>query len=83
MQLDSGNPFRNSRRMTTMIPHSHIGKIRPKSPPIITAGTTYDGKIRPINCCGRISSRMPAMTAPRTMNGIASQRMELNVTTKT
>ena len=35
-----------------------------------------------IACCGTTSSRMPAMTAPRTTNGNASQMMDTNVETK-
>src|SRR5262245_54071440 len=77
MQHDRGNPFRNSRRITTTMPHSHIGKIKPKSAPIITAGTTDCGRNFVSACCGRNSSRIPAITAPRTMNGIASHRIEL------
>ena len=38
-QHDSGSPLRSSRRITTRMPHSHIGNTRPSSAPIITAGT--------------------------------------------
>ena len=44
MQHDSGSPLRSSRRITTTMPHSHIGKTRPSRPPIITAGTTVFGR---------------------------------------
>jgi hypothetical protein len=82
MQHDSGRPFRNSRRITTTIPHSHIGNTRPRTAPIITAGTTALGRNFVIACWGRNSSRMPATTAPSTMKGIASQRTPLNVRMK-
>src|SRR6185437_14171933 len=82
MQHDSGNPLRRSRRITTTMPHSHIGKIRPSTAPIMTEGTTLLGKNRVIACCGRNSSRMPATIAPSTINGIASQRTLLKLMMK-
>ena len=37
-----------------------------------------DGMNFVIHACGSSSSKIPAMTAPRTMNGIASHKIELN-----
>ncbi len=78
MQHESGSPLRRSRRITTTMPHSHIGKMSPKTAPIITDGRTCLGRNLVIACWGKNSSRMPATSAPKTMKGIASQRTELN-----
>ena len=81
-QLDSGKPLRKSRRMTTTMPHSHIGNTNPNRPPTITAGRGERGMIFEIKSCGSSSSSSPAIRAPSTTNGIASQKIERNSSVK-
>ena len=56
-------PLAEQRRMTGTMPHSHMGKIRPSTPPMATATSGCVGMSLVIACCGTISSRMPAMMA--------------------
>ncbi len=60
-----------------MMPHSHMGKTSPSRPPMAMASNRLRGTKRVMSFCGTSSSRMPAMTAPRTMNGMASRRMPM------
>lgn len=73
MQHESGSPLRNSRRITTTIPHSHIGNSKPRTAPIITAGTTDFGSSLVSASWGRNSSSIPATIAPRMTNGSLPQ----------
>jgi hypothetical protein len=57
------------------MPHSHIGKTSPSRPLRAMARKRLRGMTLAKNCCGTSSSRKPAMTAPRTMNGRASRKM--------
>src|SRR5947209_5873712 len=68
--------------MTGMMPHSHMGKRSPRRPPMAMASTRLRGITLATNCCGTSSSRTPAITAPRTMNGIASHRMLMKIRMK-
>src|SRR5438477_1712275 len=67
-----------SRRITGTIPHSHIGKTRPRTPLNAIAAVGLRGRIPFIFSEGTKASMIPERSVPMNMKGTPSNRMLKN-----
>ena len=71
---ESGKPLRMNRRITTTLPHSQMGKIRPSKPLMAMEAKAFLGRKRWSRSEEMKTSISPEIKDPRRRKGMPSKR---------